>query len=124
MRHELRAVGENYRDDYAPCMNWQVTMPARSTGRPAASRTLKEIVKYYAQRRGVQTFAPASSTACQDAARTQGNQLRALPGYGPDIARNRAEASAECRVGDLDQRADAFGKSSAASWVSAKCEVP
>ena len=28
MRHELRAVGENYRDDdYAPRMNWQVTMP-------------------------------------------------------------------------------------------------
>ena len=24
--------------------------------------------------------------------RTQGNQLRALPGYGPDIARNRAAA--------------------------------
>jgi len=21
VRHELRAVGENYRDDYAPCMN-------------------------------------------------------------------------------------------------------
>jgi hypothetical protein len=27
VRHELRAVGENYRDDYAPRMNWQVTMP-------------------------------------------------------------------------------------------------
>jgi len=40
----------------------------------------------------VLTFAPASSTACQDVPRTQGNQLRALPGYGPDIARNRAEA--------------------------------
>ena len=27
VRHELHAVGENYRDDYALRMNWQVTMP-------------------------------------------------------------------------------------------------
>jgi hypothetical protein len=34
VRHELRAAGENYRDDYAPRMNWQVTMPV--TPIPAA----------------------------------------------------------------------------------------
>ena len=61
-------------------------------GQTSGVAHVKEIVKYYAQRRGVLTFAPASSTACQDVPRTQGNQLRALPGYGPDIARNRAEA--------------------------------
>ena len=61
-------------------------------GQTSGVAHVKEIVKYYAQRRGVLNFAPVSSTACQDVPRTQGNQLRALPGYGPDIARNRAEA--------------------------------
>src|SRR6201994_2507610 len=27
VRHELRGVGENYRDHYAPRMNWRVTLP-------------------------------------------------------------------------------------------------
>jgi len=61
-------------------------------GQTSGVAHVKEIVKYYAQRRGVLTFAPASSTACQDVPRTQGNQLAALPGYGPEIAKNRAEA--------------------------------
>jgi hypothetical protein len=77
----LRAVHE-LASDHAGTLDGQTSGVAH----------VKEIVKYYAQRRGVLTFAPASSTACQDVPRTQGNQLRALPGYGPDIARNRAEA--------------------------------
>ena len=27
VRHELSGVGENYRDHYAPRMNWRVTLP-------------------------------------------------------------------------------------------------
>jgi hypothetical protein len=52
VRHELRAVGENYRDDYAPRMNWQVTMPVTLDGQTRGVAHVKEIVKYYAQRRG------------------------------------------------------------------------
>jgi choline dehydrogenase len=57
VRHELRAVGENYRADYAPRMNWQVTMPVTLDGQTRGVAHVKEIVKYYAQRRGVLTFA-------------------------------------------------------------------
>ena len=77
----LRAVHE-LASDHAGTLDGQTSGVAH----------VKEIVKYYAQRRGVLTFAPASSTACQDVPRTQGNQLGALPGYGPEIAKNRAEA--------------------------------
>jgi IS4 transposase len=68
----LRAVGENYRDDYAPRMNWQVTMPVTLDGQTRDVAHVKEIVKYYAQRRGVLTFASASSTALSGRPRTRG----------------------------------------------------
>ena len=77
----LRAVHE-LASDHAGTLDGQTSGVAH----------VKEIVKYYAQRRGVLNFAPVSSTACQDVPRTQGNQLGALPGYGPEIAKNRAEA--------------------------------
>jgi choline dehydrogenase len=54
--HELPGVGENYRDHFAPRMNWRVKLPVtlneRSRGLPLAM----EIIKYYTQRRGVLTF--------------------------------------------------------------------
>src|SRR6516164_6606511 len=56
VRHELRGVGENYRDHYAPRMNWRVTMPITLNEQTRRVALLKEIVKFYAQRRGALTF--------------------------------------------------------------------
>jgi len=54
--HALPGVGENYRDHFAPRMNWRVKLPVtlneRSRGLPLAM----EVIKYYTQRRGVLTF--------------------------------------------------------------------
>ncbi len=50
--HALKGVGENYRDHFAPRMNWRVTLNERSRGFALA----KEVVKYYTQRRGILTF--------------------------------------------------------------------
>jgi choline dehydrogenase len=58
VRHELRGVGENYRDHYAPRMNWRVTMPITLNEQTRGVALLKEIVKFYARRRGVLTFPP------------------------------------------------------------------
>ncbi|HET6308788.1 MAG TPA: choline dehydrogenase [Rhodopila sp.] len=56
VHHALPGVGENYRDHYAPRMNWRVKLPVtlneRSRGLPLA----KEVIKYYTQRRGILTF--------------------------------------------------------------------
>jgi choline dehydrogenase len=54
--HELRGVGENYRDHYAPRMNWRVTKPITLNEHTRGSAFLREIVKYYTQHRGVLTF--------------------------------------------------------------------
>jgi choline dehydrogenase len=51
VRHELRGVGENYRDHYAPRMNWRVTLPITLNEQTRGLALVKEIVKYYAQRR-------------------------------------------------------------------------
>jgi choline dehydrogenase len=56
VRHALAGVGENYRDHYAPRMNWRVKLPVslneRSRGLPLAM----EVLKYYTGRRGILTF--------------------------------------------------------------------
>jgi choline dehydrogenase len=57
VHHELRGVGENYRDHYAPRMNWRVTLPITLNEQTRGVALAKEIVKYYAQRRGVLSFA-------------------------------------------------------------------
>jgi choline dehydrogenase len=57
LRHELRGVGENYRDHYAPRMNWRVTLPITLNEQTRGVALVKEIVKYYVQRRGVLSFA-------------------------------------------------------------------
>jgi choline dehydrogenase len=59
VRHELRGVGENYRDHYAPRMNWRVTLPITLNEQTRGVALAKEIVKYYTQRRGVLSLAAA-----------------------------------------------------------------
>ncbi len=54
--HELRGVGENYRDHYAPRMNWRVKLPVTLNEQTRGVAFMKEIVKYYTQHRGVLTF--------------------------------------------------------------------
>jgi choline dehydrogenase len=57
--HELSGVGENYRDHYAPRMNWRVTLPITLNEQTRGVALAKEIVKYYTQRRGVLSLAAA-----------------------------------------------------------------
>ena len=56
VQHELRGVGENYRDHYAPRMNWRVKLPVTLNEQTRGVALMKEIVKYYTQHRGVLTF--------------------------------------------------------------------
>jgi choline dehydrogenase len=59
VRHELRGVGENYPEHYAPRMNWRVTLPITLNEQTRGVALAKEIVKYYARRRGVLSLAAA-----------------------------------------------------------------
>jgi choline dehydrogenase len=52
----LPGVGENYRDHYAPRMNWRVKLPVTLNERSRGFALAKEVVKYYTQRRGILTF--------------------------------------------------------------------
>jgi choline dehydrogenase-like flavoprotein len=54
--HELKGVGENYRDHYAPRMNWRVKLPVTLNEQMRGLSLAKEVVKYYTQRRGALTF--------------------------------------------------------------------
>jgi choline dehydrogenase len=54
--HELKGVGENYRDHYAPRMNWRVKLPVTLNERSRGLALAKEVLKYYTQRRGILTF--------------------------------------------------------------------
>jgi choline dehydrogenase len=56
VQHELRGVGENYRDHYAPRMNWRVKLPITLNEQTRGVSLMKEVVKYYTQHRGVLTF--------------------------------------------------------------------
>ncbi len=56
VKHELRGVGENYRDHFAPRMNWRVKLPVTLNEHTRGLHFAKEIVKYYTQQRGVLTF--------------------------------------------------------------------
>jgi choline dehydrogenase len=66
--HELRGVGENYRDHYCPRMNWRVKLPITLNEQTRGAALLKEVVKFYARRRGVLTFAAG---LCYGFARTR-----------------------------------------------------
>ena len=54
--HESKGVGENYRDHYAPRMNWRVKLPVTLNERSRGFALAKEVLKYYTQRRGILTF--------------------------------------------------------------------
>jgi choline dehydrogenase len=54
--HALLGVGENYRDHYAPRMNWRVKLPVTLNEQSRGLSLAKEVVKYYTQRRGILTF--------------------------------------------------------------------
>jgi choline dehydrogenase len=54
--HALPGVGENYRDHYAPRMNWRVKLPVTLNERSRGLALAKEVFKYYTQRRGILTF--------------------------------------------------------------------
>ncbi|MFO1026203.1 MAG: choline dehydrogenase [Acetobacteraceae bacterium] len=54
--HELKGVGENYRDHYAPRMNWRVKLPVTLNEQTRGLSLAREVVKYYTQRRGILTF--------------------------------------------------------------------
>ena len=56
VKHELRGVGENYRDHFAPRMNWRVKLPVTLNEQTRGLAFVKEIIKYYTQHRGVLTF--------------------------------------------------------------------
>ena len=59
VRHELRGVGENYRDHYSSRLNWRVKLPVILNEQTRGLALAKEVIKYYAQRRGVLTFTAA-----------------------------------------------------------------
>jgi choline dehydrogenase len=54
--HELPGVGENYRDHFAPRMNWRVKLPITLNEMTRGVRFAREVVKYFTQRRGVLTY--------------------------------------------------------------------
>jgi choline dehydrogenase len=56
VRHELRGVGENYRDHYAPRMNWRVKLPVTLNDQSRGVAFAREVIKYYTQRRGILTY--------------------------------------------------------------------
>jgi choline dehydrogenase len=56
VKHDLRGVGENYRDHFAPRMNWRVKLPVTLNEQTRGLALVKEIIKYYTQQRGVLTF--------------------------------------------------------------------
>jgi choline dehydrogenase len=56
VKHALPGVGENYRDHFAPRMNWRVKLPVTLNEQTRGMAFAKEILKYYAQGRGVLTF--------------------------------------------------------------------
>ena len=56
MLHALPGVGENYRDHYAPRMNWRVKLPVTLNERSRGFALAKEVLKYYTKRQGILTF--------------------------------------------------------------------
>jgi len=56
VNHALKGVGENYRDHFAPRMNWYCKLPITLNEQTRGLTFVKEIAKYYLQRRGVLTW--------------------------------------------------------------------
>ncbi|MBW4091843.1 MAG: choline dehydrogenase [Proteobacteria bacterium] len=54
--HALPGVGENYRDHFAPRMNWRVKLPITLNEQVRGFNLAREVVKYFAFGRGILTF--------------------------------------------------------------------
>ncbi|MBS0518323.1 MAG: choline dehydrogenase [Proteobacteria bacterium] len=52
VKHELKGVGENYGDHFAPRMNWRVKLPITLNERTRGLSLVREVLKYYTQGRG------------------------------------------------------------------------
>ena len=52
VRHELKGVGENYGDHFAPRMNWRVKNMATLNEQTRGFNLVKEVIKYYATGKG------------------------------------------------------------------------
>ena len=56
VQHALPGVGENYRDHYAPRMNWRVKLPITLNEQTRGVHFAREIAKYFMSGRGILTF--------------------------------------------------------------------
>ncbi|UYN95494.1 MAG: choline dehydrogenase [Enhydrobacter sp.] len=56
VRHELKGVGENYGDHFAPRMNWRVNQKITLNERTRGLSLLREIMKFYTSGAGVLTW--------------------------------------------------------------------
>ncbi|MEM7253044.1 MAG: choline dehydrogenase [Pseudomonadota bacterium] len=54
--HALPGVGENYRDHFAPRMNWRVKKPITLNEQTRGFTMAKEVLKYFTRRRGILTW--------------------------------------------------------------------
>jgi len=54
--HALPGVGENYRDHFAPRMNWRVKLPITLNEQTRGVNFAREIAKYFLFHRGILTF--------------------------------------------------------------------
>ena len=52
VKHELKGVGENYGDHFAPRMNWRVKLPITLNEQTRGLSLVKEVLKYYTTGRG------------------------------------------------------------------------
>lgn len=56
VKHELKGVGENYGDHFAPRMNWRVNQRITLNEQTRGLNMVKEVVKYFTTRRGILTW--------------------------------------------------------------------
>jgi choline dehydrogenase len=56
VRHNLKGVGENYRDHYAARLAWRVTRPITLNNQTRGLHLAKEAIKYLVTRRGIFTW--------------------------------------------------------------------
>ncbi len=56
VKHELPGVGENYRDHYAPRMNWRVKLPVTLNEHTRGLAFAREIARYFMSGRGILTY--------------------------------------------------------------------
>ncbi len=52
VKHELKGVGENYGDHFAPRMNWRVKLPITLNEQTRGLNLMREVIKYYTTGRG------------------------------------------------------------------------